>query len=274
MTKKKFLKLGPEIAKRYLYQAIQALELGLGPRQGPGARPGDILRFSQGREDLSQFHESLDGILNRRLDLIEELNRIRHELLLSLGKEALEWDLLTPQPEGAELAHSPALAAPRYPGTEARAEVYLHNLRSPFNVGSVFRSADAAGFQRVILSPACPRPGNRRLERSAMGSQEWIDWKVMEEEDLGAYAKDEALELIALETGGEAIWEVELPKRIILVLGSEELGLPLRILSRLPRISIPMAGRKASLNVGVSFGVAAMQWSLQNRGDQASSRKG
>ena len=90
-----------------------------------------------------------------------------------------------------------------------------------------------------------------------MGAVDLIPWRRCELEELS----DSGLP-IALELGGKSIQDFSFPPRGLLLLGSEELGLsqPALALAGSSRISIPMRGIKASLNVAVAFGIAAQAW--------------
>lgn len=190
-------------------------------------------------------------------------NRLRHRLAALAGRDKLEWDLHPPLPEHEATGTSATAATmpgSRVPQPDCRLEVYLYALRSPFNVGGILRTADAIGASRVILHPDCPALDNSRLVRSAMGAANWVQTGVLAPEELGAYSEREGLEIVALETGGTDIGSFEFPRRLLLVLGSEETGIPPDFLEGLRRVSLPMYGKKSSLNVGVSFGIAAFSW--------------
>lgn len=141
--------------------------------------------------------------------------------------------------------------------------VYLDNLRSPFNVGSIFRTAESLGFSRVLLSGATPTPDHPRAKRSAMGTDSVMEWSVISPEELEGKA------VFALETGGCPIQEFDFPDEGIMILGSEETGVSRTLLElaekSLGTVSIPMAGVKNSINVGVAFGIAAYYWTAAIR---------
>jgi TrmH family RNA methyltransferase len=90
-----------------------------------------------------------------------------------------------------------------------------------------------------------------------MGCVEYLPW---ERRALGDIPPD--TEVFALETGGTPIDEFDFPERGIVILGSEELGISPEGLSRATRgrVTIPMRGLKASLNVGVAFGILMQAW--------------
>lgn len=191
------------------------------------------------------------------------IDSFRNALLAELGREPGEWDLLLPEDGGLD----------RRARRVRDFFVYLEDLRSPYNVGAVFRTAESFGVREVYLSPDTPRPDHPRAARSSMGATGVIPWRVcsLEEavEDAGAAATEAAasaaaVPIFALETGGRALGEVRLPEPGMVVLGSEELGVSPAALSLAEqsagRVSIPMAGAKASLNVSVAFGILAYAW--------------
>lgn len=188
---------------------------------------------------------------------IRAVNELRHFLLRESGQAPADWDLFDP------LSGRPDPSARRVlPGTRA----YLEDIRSPFNVGSIFRTSDAFGLEGLLLSPGTADPGHPRSERSAMGATGLLPWRRAGLEVLEEAARaGEAV--FALELGGEAIGGFDFPERGIVVLGSEELGVSAEALGLCSggRVSIPMSGAKGSLNVGVAYGILLYAWSSHIR---------
>jgi len=180
--------------------------------------------------------------------LLRAANDLRHALLAELGAEPSEWDLLAPD---GELDRASVRVHP--------IAVYLEDLRSPFNVGSIFRTAESFGVGRLILSPRTPLPTHPRAERTARGASRVVPWEVRELAEL-----DAAGGVFALELGGRDVGAFPFPRSGTVLVGSEELGLSPEALrlaeASLGRVSIALAGAKRSLNVSVAFGILMHRW--------------
>lgn len=191
------------------------------------------------------------------------VNRLGRALGAHVGMAPADWDLRVPL--GTALSSG---ARKTFPGVRA----YLEDIRSPFNVGSMFRSADAFGVSELVLSGFAADPLHPRAERSAMGAVGVVPWRRGGLDELAAHG-----EAFALELRGEPIERFAFPERGIAVVGSEELGVSPEALAMCERtVSIPMLGAKGSLNVGVAFGILMDAWrrSLEARGIEASASGG
>lgn len=196
-------------------------------------------------------------------------NMLRHALYRQSGVQPSEWDLIAPglrygtslpdvpEPEtGTQRGEPPAaipVTRPFYQGVY----VYAEDIRAPFNLGSIFRTAEAFGAEKLLLSQGCVSPEQPRAQRSAMGCTRFLPWEYCPLESLPA-----DLPVFALETGGTPIDSFSFPKQGIVLLGSEELGLSAEALKSVSAgiVSIPMKGIKASLNVAVAFGIVMQYW--------------
>lgn len=184
--------------------------------------------------------------------LSRSLNCVKHILLAETGSDQADWDFIDSNGN---------LDADKRQIFEGM-QVYMEDIRSPFNVGAMFRTAESFGVEKIILSPFCADPNHRRAERTAMGCIDIIPW---ERRELFIDPKpEEPLPVFALETGGLPITEFPFPQQGILIAGSEELGVSPQALAAadtsLGRVSIPCYGTKASLNVSVAFGIALQAW--------------
>lgn len=191
------------------------------------------------------------------LDELRLCNYARNTLLELLGTFPAEWDLVI-------APHNPAAAGTQSPDGTVRARdfypgvcVYAEDIRSPFNIGSIFRSAEAMGAEKVLISPHCIDPNQPRAIRSGMGCIETMGWERLSLDELPP-----DLPVFALETGGTPIEEFKFPQKGICIIGSEELGVSPEALARATygTVTIPMKGLKASLNVGVAFGILMQKW--------------
>jgi 23S rRNA (guanosine2251-2'-O)-methyltransferase len=142
-------------------------------------------------------------------------------------------------------------------------EALLDNIRSIYNVGSIFRTSDGAGIHRLHLCGITPTPDNPRLRKTALGADEQIPWTYHPDGCSAAAAlKAEGKRLWALEGGdrSESIHPAHLDmtdSTIVLVVGNEVCGIDPGILSQCERVlAIPMQGIKTSLNTAVAFGIA------------------
>ena len=140
--------------------------------------------------------------------------------------------------------------------------VYAEDIRSPFNCGSIFRTAEAMGAEKVLISPLCIDPHHPKALRSGMGCVETIGFERKSVGELKDFAKERDLPIFVLETGGTPIEEFKFPPKGICIIGSEEFGVSPEALDAATygRVSIPMKGLKASLNVGVAYGIVMQAW--------------
>lgn len=148
----------------------------------------------------------------------------------------------------------------------------LHSIRSLHNVGSIFRTADAAGIERLYLCGITPSPldrfGNVRpqLAKVALGAEKNVQWeKAKSTSKVIEKLKKDGYHLVAVEQSKKAVpyYKFRIIRttshvRIGLILGNELHGLPQSILKKADTIvEIPMRGKKESLNVSVAFGIIA-----------------
>jgi len=140
-------------------------------------------------------------------------------------------------------------------------EALLDDVRSLWNVGSMFRSADACAVARLLLCGITGTPPRREIAKTALGADEVVAWTYHAD---AAEALDDAiargLTPVALESTPRAVALAEIvwPARTLLVVGNEVDGVSPRLLDRCGLYAaIPMRGAKESLNVAVAFGIAA-----------------
>lgn len=147
--------------------------------------------------------------------------------------------------------------------------VALHNIRSLHNVGSIFRTSDAAGVGKIYLCGITPKPVDRfggevpQLKKVSLGAEKYVEWEYAKRTaDVIRNLKKDGYKIFAVEQSKKSIpyYKVSRPhipdSKFCLVLGNEVRGLPPSILKLADKIlEIPMRGKKESLNVSVAFGV-------------------
>ncbi len=196
-----------------------------------------------------EAHDELEILLYKEpFDERRACNYAKNRLLEIIGVFPAEWDLVIAPHANPEEERS------FFPNTY----VYAEDIRSPFNLGSIYRTAEAFGLEGVYLSPFCTDENHQRARRSAMGCDKYIKTCRTELENL-----PQDIPIFALETGGTPLDEFVFPTKGIVVIGSEELGISPEALKRASYgcVSIPLTGVKASLNVGVAFGILMQAWS-------------
>ena len=137
--------------------------------------------------------------------------------------------------------------------------IFAHNIRSLWNVGSLFRSSDCFGVDKIYLSGYTGTPPRREISKTAIGAEEWIPWEKVEDFSALTKIKSEGYKIVSLELSDTAInvFDYEAPEKICLVLGNEVLGVPEEVLEISDDIIyIPMHGKNESLNVSVATGIA------------------
>ena len=144
--------------------------------------------------------------------------------------------------------------------SDRRIILLAHNIRSLWNVGSFFRTADAMNVEKIILTGYTATPPRREISKTAIGAEEWIEWSY-EEDPLEAIKalKGEGWNVVALEItdGAKKVSEYKPNEKTCLVVGHEISGVPEEVVGECDEvIYIPMHGKKESLNVSVASGVA------------------
>lgn len=142
----------------------------------------------------------------------------------------------------------------------------IHNVRSVANAGAMFRTADAAGIDKIYLTGYTPAPldrfGRKRSDfaKSALGAEEYMPWaQIKNVSFLITKLKKEGFFIIGLEQDKKSIdyKKIRPQKKNVFIVGAEVSGIPRSVLQKCDVIAeIPMRGRKESLNVSVALGVA------------------
>jgi tRNA G18 (ribose-2'-O)-methylase SpoU len=137
--------------------------------------------------------------------------------------------------------------------------IILDNLRSAFNVGSIFRLADTMRIEGVYLCGYTACPPHKKLEKTSLGTIDYVPWKHFDSTaEAVRYAQEQGAEVWAAETTtrSELYSNVPIPKKVALVFGNEALGVSRKVLCQCDKIvEIPTFGYKNSLNVATACSV-------------------
>jgi len=151
------------------------------------------------------------------------------------------------------------------PDALPRFSALLEDIRSLWNVGSIFRSADGAGFDKLYLCGITGCPPRKEIAKTSLGAEDAVAW----EHHAGALDILPALaaagiQVVVLEKTErsvplrEALEKNQIKAPLCLVVGNEVSGVSAEILAQATLIcDLPMRGAKSSLNVAVAFGIAA-----------------
>lgn len=268
ISERKLRSIQPKSRLRKIGKILRRTEEELRHGSEPDSDSIEMLLRNAG--ELIDIGPSTDALPESREGLLRRLSSARHAILNHLGENPAEWDLLPPlhnTPVSISVSdprHTSQCvdSRGRYRGDD-RLRVYLDEIRSPFNVGSIFRTAAAFCVAEILISEYCVRPDHPRAMRSSMGSVDLIPWRISGSEELEAISKSDGV--FALETGGTATREFSFPETGTIILGNEEFGISpecRRIASKNAGIcSIDLRGPKTSVNVSVAFGIAVHEWS-------------
>ena len=151
--------------------------------------------------------------------------------------------------------------------TKLPVTIVLDNIRSAFNVGSIFRTCDGMGFSNLILTGITARPPHKEINKAAIGATESVDWEY--HRDIVTYIKSISKPdnlILGIEQTDESVmlsdYKLERNgKHVYLVMGNEVEGINCAVLPYLNKaIEIPQFGTKHSFNVAVCAGM--VMWEL------------
>ncbi|MFM8568213.1 MAG: RNA methyltransferase [Candidatus Kapaibacterium sp.] len=159
----------------------------------------------------------------------------------------------------ARLTPEQSMCAPRFPVV-----VCATNIRSMYNIGSLFRTCDAARVQELILCGFTPHPPRAEIAKTALGAVDTVPWRY---EKVACAAlrglRDRGVKIIAVELTDDARPYTELDMSDMpccLVLGNELTGIADDVLAECDdAVMIPMHGVKHSLNVSVAAGIVIFE---------------
>lgn len=185
------------------------------------------------------FSQLCEGNLKRGED-------IYYKCLAILGEEVADWDIIDSE---NKLDNSKRKIMPRY--------LLLDRIRSPYNIGAIFRSAESFGIKHIYLYE-CGDVNSPRAIRTSRGAIEAVDYSIITSLD------DLKGPFFALELGGKDIKEFSFPAEGTCILGSEESGVSPECLelakNSLGKVEIPLHGAKGSINVSVAAGIMMYSW--------------
>ena len=144
----------------------------------------------------------------------------------------------------------------------------LDNIRSAGNVGSIFRTADGLGMEKLYLCGITPTPESEAVRKTSLKAEETLAWEYTPNGlETAKKLKGEGCTLIALEQDERAIpvtqSQIPASRFPVLVIGNEITGLDPELLDLCDHIvDIPMQGESRSFNVGVAFAIAAYVLSI------------
>lgn len=200
--------------------------------------------------------------LNNNINLIEIFvtekfsNIFDNSTLVS--ESVLEKLSTSKSPEGViAVAEIPELKEIDY--TNYTKLLILENIQDPGNLGTIIRTADAAGFNLVICSSNCCDFYNEKTLRASMGS--FFHINVVKVEDILASTKslkDLNYEIIGTSLSGEVLKmnDIKVPNKYALVLGNEANGVTENMLELCSiKVKIPIFGKAESLNVSIAAGI-------------------
>lgn len=205
-------------------------------KNGPCPRCGQIITF-------------------RSLAVLNEIAR-QHQRLKAVPRAAL-----------AGLRHRRLAASVEGAAEVAVFSAALEDVRSLWNVGSIFRTADGAGFGKLYLCGITGCPPRKEIAKTSLGAEENVAWEyhpgVL---DVLPGLRARGVQIVALEkTERSEPLRAALARRALrpplcLLVGNEVAGVSAEALSQAELVChLPMRGVKASLNVAVAFGVAAYE---------------
>jgi TrmH family RNA methyltransferase len=132
--------------------------------------------------------------------------------------------------------------------------LFIDGIQDPGNLGSVLRTAEAAGVNSVYLSKTSAELWSPKTLRGSQGAQ--VNLKCYENQELLKLCDQVNLPIYSLSICGNSLYDDEIPEDLILILGSEGGGISPEIISKSTKfISIPMQGSVESLNVGAAAGI-------------------
>lgn len=147
--------------------------------------------------------------------------------------------------------------------TEQRIGLILDSVQTPYNVGTIIRTAAALGVEHLWLVGATESPTHNKTNKTALGTQRYVEWTHVEtptEAYDAATAAGFTVVGVELASGAVPLHEVDLSGSVALAVGHEDRGLSKELLALIDAAGyIPQVGKVGSLNVGVATSVAVYE---------------
>lgn len=137
--------------------------------------------------------------------------------------------------------------------------IILPDIRSTYNTGSFFRTADGAGVEKIYLTGITAPPPHPHLIKVSLGAEDSVPWE--QKEDVNALIQDlkkDNWQIVAVEQTKDSVdyKDIEYSDKVALLFGNEVEGLVQEILDQADLIvDLPMRGEKESLNVSIAGGI-------------------
>ena len=215
---------------------------------------------------FTKLDDSNDPLVKRQSQLADHFHEEmthRHFLNFLIPLERLIDRSLTDPDFFVTTSDQKTSLLPRRPLT-----LVLDNLRSAFNVGAIFRTAETLRAENIFLCGYTPGPESVQVQKTAMGTENLVPAQHFENVGLAINnLKQLGIRTIALETSPQALslYEKPLPAACAFVLGNERFGLDLETLRLCDEVrSIPLVGSKNSLNVASTLAIASFEWHRQH----------
>lgn len=147
--------------------------------------------------------------------------------------------------------------------------IVLDDVRSAYNVGSIFRTADAFRISGIYICGISARPPHKDISKTALGATESVDWKYFEDvEEAVKSLKDEGYKVFAIEQADDSIslehFQPEKEAKIAIIFGHEVFGVKEGLFPLADGcLEIPQFGTKHSFNVAISAGIVL--WELTKK---------
>ena len=142
--------------------------------------------------------------------------------------------------------------------------ILVENVRSVHNVGSIFRSADGFGAEKIYLTGYTAYPPRKDLHKTALGSENTVPWEYeMDSLVVAEQIKKEGKILVLIEQthNSKSIYDMDFQFPICFIVGNEVTGVSEKLSSLADiHVELPMRGIKQSLNVSVATGVIGYEF--------------